>query len=108
MYISHEAVIVLAQVIPVLLLASYFDKDVLLKISTYNKKMRYYWLSVVSIILLGELTAILGVINGAIDGWRGYLVFFAVVLALINLFSIAGWRVFGIDLISGLPAKKKK
>jgi hypothetical protein len=108
MYLSTESLIALSQIIPILLLASYFDKDVLIKISTYTTKTKYYWLFVVVVILIGEFIAIMGFIDGSIDGWRAYVVLVAVLLALINLFSIASWRVLGFDLISGLPEKKKK
>jgi len=107
MELSLNALTVLSQIIPLLLLASYFDRDALAKISTYSKSIRYYWFGVISVILLGELFAIFGLINGQIDGWRGVLVIAAAILALVNLFSIAGWRVLGLDLVSGLPTGTK-
>ncbi len=107
MNMSFDALVVLSQIIPLLLLASYFDRDVLNKISTYSKRIKYYWFSVITFILIGELIAIISLVNGYIDGWRGTVVFFAAVFALINLFSIAGWRVLGLDLVSGLPVKKR-
>ena len=108
MKISFDALVVLSQIIPILLLASYFDRDVLNKISTYSRAIKYYWFSVIAFILIGELIAILALINGSIDGWRGTIVLVAVVFALINLLSIAGWRVLDFDLVSGLPVKKKR
>lgn len=108
MDISFDALVVLAQIIPILLLASYFDRDALNKISTYSRRIQYYWFGVISFILVGELVALFALVDGEINGWRGAVVFFAAVLAVINLFSIAGWRVLGLDLVSGLPIKKKR
>jgi len=108
MDISQDALVVLSQIIPILLLASYLDRDVLNKISSYSKSTKYYWFIIITFIIIGELIAILGLVDGPIDGWRGFVVLFAALFALVNLFSIAGWRVLGLDLVSGLPSKKRK
>ncbi len=108
MNISQDALVVLSQIIPTLLLASYLDREVLERISTYSTRIKYYWFSVITFILLGEFIAILALVNGPIDGWRGFVVVFAALLGLVNLFSIAGRRVLVLDLVSGLPVKKNR
>lgn len=108
MQLSSDALITLSQIIPILLLAAYFDKEVLDKIRTYNDRIKYYWLGVVTVILIGEFIAVMGVIQGPIDGVRGYIVLSAFIFALFNLLSIAAWKVLGFDLVSGLPDEKKR
>ena len=109
MNIPYEALVVVSQVIPILLLASYFDRDVLNKISTYNKRTKYGWVATIYLVVIGELIALIGVISGeALVGWQGFTVMLALVLALFNLLNIAGWRVLGLDPVSGMSKKKKK
>lgn len=108
MYISTEALTALAQIIPILLLASYLDKEVLLKVSTYSSKIKYFWLAIVFVILGGEYIAVMGMLEGPVDGIRGFIVIFAFMCALFNLLNIAFWRVLNFDLVSGMPAKNTK
>ena len=44
----------------------------------------------------------------ALVGWQGFTVMLALVLALFNLLNIAGWRVLGLDPVSGMSKKKNK
>lgn len=108
MELSESAAIALAQIIPILLLASYFDLDALGKIGKASAWTRIYWVSTIALILFGEMIAVLAIVEGGVAGWRGYAVVLAVILCLTNLFSIATWRMFGLDLISGLPTDSNK
>lgn len=109
MYVSFQALVVLAQIIPILLLASYFDRDALRKIGTYSRAVKIYWFSIMMFILGGELLAITAIASTRpLDGWQGLVVYTAALFALVNLMSIAGWRVLGYDLVSGLPVIKRK
>jgi hypothetical protein len=108
MDISQTAATAIAQIVPILLLASYFDRDVLGKVGQSNTRTRAYWVSSIALILVGEMIAVMGAVKGDLHGWSGYAVMLAVVLCLTNLFSIAMWRMFGLDLVSGLPTKPSR
>lgn len=107
MEISFASLIVLAQIIPVLVLASYFDKEVLMKMSTYNKATKLSLIGIIFVIVIGEFIAIDAIAKGqGVDSLSGILVYIAACFALLNLLNIAGWRIFGLDLVSGMPSKK--
>lgn len=109
MEISFASLVVISQIIPVLVLASYFDKEVLTKISTYNKTTKISWIGIIFIIVIGEFIAIDAIARGeGVGPLSGTIVYVAAIFALLNLLNIAGWRVFGLDLVSGMPSKGKK
>lgn len=109
MDISYEALVVIAQVVPILLLASYFDSEVLSKISTYSRRTKYSWLTAIYVIVIGEFTALMGIIGGkGADGIGGFVVAISLVVALVNLLNVASWRILGRDLVSGNAPKPKK
>jgi hypothetical protein len=107
MELSQTAAIGIAQIIPILLLASYFDKDALNHIKHYSRGVRLYWISTVAFILIGEYLAINAIFENGVEGIRVVIIHAATVIALINLLSLASWRVLDYDLISGMPTKKK-
>lgn len=110
MEISKDLLIVIAQIVPILLLASFLDSDVLKQLREYSSKAQYYWLSLIAFILIGLAFTLAAIADNGADGWRGWVVWITVFASLVNIFSIALWRVKGVSFLMlwGLDAEEKR
>lgn len=108
MELSKDSVVVIAQIIPVLLLASFLDKDILSSVRSGSVNNRVVALGYILFILFGEILAIVGVVNGGLLGWQGLVVMVAALFAVASMLNVAMYRLFDYDFLSGLPQPKKK
>lgn len=107
MELSKEAVDAIAQIIPVLLLASFLDKEILGNIRRSTLRARLVAFFYIAVILIGEVLAVIGIADGGLSGWQGLFVVVAVSFAIGSLFNLATYRLFDYDFLSGLPKKRQ-
>ncbi len=110
MEISNELLTVIAGVIPMLIIASFLDGDAQRQLRTYPHKIQNYWISMIALVLFGELLALVAIGQGGATWWQGVVIWAAVVSVMIYVLMIALWRIRGTSLAaySGLEPRKKK
>ena len=99
MEISKDLLTVFAHIIPLLLLASFLDSDVLRELRSYSKKAQYSWLSIIALILFGLSLTLISIVDGAAEGWMAWFIWVAVFTSVVNVFGIALWRVTGVSFL---------
>ena len=99
MEISKDLLIVIAHIIPLLLLASFLDSDVLKQLRKYSNKAQYYWLFLIAFILVGLAITLMSIADNGADGWQAWVIWTAVFASLVNIFGIALWRVKGVSFL---------
>lgn len=110
MEISKDVLVVIANVIPMLIIASFLDGDAQRQLRTYPRKIQSYWISLIAIVLFGELLAIICIGKGSANWWQSVVIWAAVLSVMIYVLMIALWRIRGTSLAaySGLETRKKK
>ena len=99
MELSQDVLIVIANTIPLLLIASFLDSDVLKQLRKYSNKAQYYWLFLVAYILFGLAVTLISIANNGAHGWQAWVIWVAVFASLVNIFSVALWRVTGVSFL---------
>lgn len=109
-FISKDLLVVIANVIPMLIIASFLDGDAQRHLRTYSRRVQYYWISMIALVLFGELLALACIDKGGANWWQGVIIWTAVLSVLIYVLMIALWRIRGTSLAaySGLEPRKKK
>ena len=110
MEISKDLLTVIAHIIPLLLLASFLDSDVLKQLRKYSNKAQYYWLFLIAFILVGLAMTLIAIANNGAAGWVAWVIWVAVFASLVNIFGIALWRVKGVSflMLMGYDAQEKR
>ena len=100
MELSTELLIVIAHIMPILLLASFLDSEVLKQMRQYSRKAQYYWLGLIAYILIGLAITLVAIADGGAGGWQAWVIWAAVFASLVNVFGIALWRVTGVSFFA--------
>lgn len=107
MYMSQNALIAIAQIIPILLLATFLDRDVIANAREGSKLKRSIVFSLIILILLGELLAIIAIMTGESRPWSNIVIAVAAGCAVASMANVASWRLFDYDFLTGLPHSLK-
>lgn len=102
--------IVIASVIPMLIIASFLDTDAQKHLRTYPRRVQSYWISMITLVLLGELLALICIERGGANWWQGAVIWTSVVSVMVYIHTIALWRIRGTSLsaYSGLDLADKQ
>lgn len=108
--ISKDLLVVIASVIPMLIIASFLDGDAQRRLRHYPRNIQDYWISMIVLVLFGELLALICIDKGGANWWQGLIIWAAVMSVLIYVLMIALWRIRGTSLgaYSGLEPHQKK
>ena len=108
MDLSREAVDAIAQIIPVLLLASFLDKEILGNVRKMSVRYRLSVLGYILFILLGETLAIIGLTSDGLSGWQAVVVVLAAAFSVGSLLNVATYRLCDSDILTSLPRRARK